>query len=79
MATELVGTLLVIGVITLSLYLLATTVTTWARLRHIPGPFSAGVSKLWLIRRQMTGKLVLDLQDVCKQYGTIIMTNEREF
>lgn len=71
MATQSVGTLLFIGVITLSLYL-ATTVTTWARLRHIPGPFSAGFSKLWLIRRQMTGKLVLDFQDVCKQYGPLV-------
>jgi len=62
--------LLVVGAVTWLLYLIATSVTTWSRLRHIPGPFSAGFSKWWLIRRQMTGKLVLDLQDVCKKYGT---------
>lgn len=74
MAPELIESVLVIGAITLGLYLLATSVVTWARLRHIPGPFSAGFSKLWLIRRQMTGKLVLDLQDVCKKYGEITVT-----
>ncbi len=78
MATALVGSLLVIGVVTFGLYLIATRVATWARLRHIPGPFTARFSKLWLVRRQMTGKLVLDLQDVCKEYGTIAVTVDRQ-
>lgn len=74
MVMELIRLLLVVGALTWSLYFITTSVSIWGRLRHIPGPSSAGFSKWWLIRRQMTGKLVLDLRDVCNKYGAKVST-----
>lgn len=42
---------------------------SWYRLRHIKGPFSASLSKLWLIRRTAGGRMHLDFRDVCQKYG----------
>ena len=60
---------LAVGGATLLVYLVVTQVAAWLRLRHVPGPRGVGWSKFWLIRRQATGKLVVDLENVCNQYG----------
>ena len=60
---------LAVGAAVLALYLAVTRVAAWLRLRHVPGPRGTGWSKFWLIRRQATGKLVVDLENVCNQYG----------
>jgi hypothetical protein len=43
---------------------------SWYRLRHIPGPFLASLSIVWLLRRTVAGRLDLDLQEVSREYGT---------
>ncbi len=44
---------------------------TWFRLRHIPGPFTAGVSELWLIRHTQGGRIHMDTAEACEKYGAI--------
>lgn len=42
---------------------------TWLRLRHIPGPFSAGFSELWLIKKTRGGRVHMETAEVCEKYG----------
>jgi hypothetical protein len=44
-------------------------VLTWLRLRHIPGPSFAGLSKFWLLRKALGGRFHLDTAEVCEKYG----------
>lgn len=46
------------------------TLRQYCRLRHIPGPPSAGFSKWWLARAVQSGRTHLDLYEVCRKYGT---------
>lgn len=47
----------------------ATTYTTWRRLKHIPGPPSAGLSKWWMLRNTLGGSMHLALKAACDTYG----------
>lgn len=58
--------LLVLGLLGI---LSATTYTTWRRLRHIPGPPSAGLSKWWMLRNTLGGNMHLALKAACDTYG----------
>ncbi|ERS98938.1 hypothetical protein HMPREF1624_04131 [Sporothrix schenckii ATCC 58251] len=62
---------LVLG-LTFLAYFAATTVKTWHRLRHIPGPRGAGFSKWWLLRNTLGGNLHLATKAACRQYGSLI-------
>lgn len=42
---------------------------SWARLRHIPGPFSAGLSKAWLFWHTVTHQLDRVMADAPTSYG----------
>jgi hypothetical protein len=44
---------------------------TWLRLRHIPGPFTAGISEFWLIRHTQGGRIHMDTAEACETYGAI--------
>lgn len=54
-------------------FLIATAVVrrtrTWLRLRHIPGPPTAGFSELWLLRKTFGGRCHLDTAEACTKYG----------
>ncbi|KAK3314249.1 cytochrome P450 11B2 [Apodospora peruviana] len=65
------STLLVAGLLALVLYNLVTRTRAYLRLRHIKGPRGAGWGKFWLTRHQFGGKLIKDLQTVCKEYGPL--------
>lgn len=52
-----------IGYVSVYLY------TTWRRLRHIPGPRSAGFSKWWMLRNTLGGSMHLALKAACETYG----------
>ncbi|KAG5978910.1 hypothetical protein E4U54_007002 [Claviceps lovelessii] len=43
----------------------------YKRLSHIPGPRSAGFSKWWFVRATLSGRVHLDLYQVCEKYGNI--------
>ncbi|KAI0600094.1 cytochrome P450 [Biscogniauxia sp. FL1348] len=55
----------------LLLALVCDRVWTWYRLRHIPGPFWASLSKYWQIKTQIRGHWYLDLKEVGDQYGEL--------
>lgn len=65
--TNLVA-LLVLGLLG---FLSASTYTTWRRLRHIPGPPSAGLSKWWMLRNTLGGSMHLALKAACDTYGKL--------
>lgn len=50
-------------------YLVICRVRDYARMRHIPGPFWAHWTDLWLMRAQFSGKLSFILQDLNKKHG----------
>jgi hypothetical protein len=52
---------------------IAYAVWIWHRLSHIPGPFWAGVSKVWLIREAFLGRQPVTLRDVTNEYGECAM------
>ncbi|KAK4069810.1 transcriptional regulator family: Fungal Specific TF [Purpureocillium lilacinum] len=45
-----------------------STLRQYLRLRHIPGPPSAGISQWWLIRAVGGGRTHLDLYEACQKY-----------
>jgi len=45
---------------------------TWLRLRHIPGPATAGYSELWLLRKTLAGHAHLDTAEACEKYGPLV-------
>ena len=47
----------------------STSVISYRRLRHIPGPTIASLSSWWWIRAAVSGEGHLALADVCTQYG----------
>lgn len=49
--------------------LVARQFWVWYRLSHIPGPFSASLSKGWLLRHTLSGRMNLELKKACDQYG----------
>lgn len=54
-----------LGCFSISIY------TTWRRLRHIPGPWSAGLSKWWMLRNTLGGSMHLALKEACDTYGKL--------
>lgn len=52
-------------------YFSVSIYTTWRRLRHIPGPRSAGFSKWWMLRNTLGGSMHLALKAACDTYGHI--------
>lgn len=66
----MVWSFVTVGAVLLVTVLLAERIRNRFRLRHIPGPFWAGWTDLWLIRRQLGGELNFKLYDVNKKYGT---------
>lgn len=50
-------------------FAIALRTRTWLRLRHIPGPFAAGISELWLIKHTQGGRIHMDTAEACETYG----------
>lgn len=62
------GALLVLGLLG---FFSASTYTTWRRLKHIPGPPSAGLSKWWMLRNTLGGSMHLALKAACDTHGHV--------
>ncbi|KAK0634141.1 cytochrome P450 [Immersiella caudata] len=60
-----------LGAGALVLYYVVSSFTTWYRLRHIPGPFLASFSYLWLMRNNFLGISSKQLVGL-KKYGTVV-------
>jgi hypothetical protein len=68
--TEDTKTIVLSGLVTaLTAYLVVSSIVQYFRLRHIPGPAGAGISKWWLIRSITKGRSHLDYYKVCQKYG----------
>lgn len=50
-------------------YVSVYTYTTWRRLRHVPGPRSAGLTKWWMLRNTLGGSMHLALKAACETHG----------
>jgi hypothetical protein len=65
--------LLAIGLATaLLLTYLARVAWQWYRLSHIPGPFLASISSLWIIKQSLNGRLALATKEVTDKYGPLV-------
>ncbi|KAI1491184.1 cytochrome P450 [Biscogniauxia mediterranea] len=51
---------------------------SWYRLRHVPGPFLASISIIWMLRKALSGKLHEYLRDVSEQYGPLVRIGPNE-
>lgn len=61
----------------LSWYLVSAAVA-WYRLRHIPGPFLASFSYLWLAKVARSARQYYVYRDLCKQYGPLVRVGPNE-
>ncbi|CZR54663.1 related to pisatin demethylase (cytochrome P450) [Phialocephala subalpina] len=64
-------TLLLSTLSLLAILAVAQIFSAWYRLRHIKGPWSAGFSKLWLLRHVGGPTMHTDLAEVCSKYGSL--------
>ncbi|KAI1499378.1 pisatin demethylase [Biscogniauxia marginata] len=62
----------------LTLYFLVSSFYSWYRLRHIPGPFLASISYLWLARVAKGGRQFWVYRDMYKKYGPLIRVGPNE-
>ncbi|KAI0405811.1 cytochrome P450 [Xylaria palmicola] len=44
---------------------------SWQRLRHIPGPFLASISPLWMVKESLSGTFHTTLRHVAEDYGPL--------
>lgn len=65
----LLANLVGLSILILLGYIFVYTYTTWRRLRHVPGPYSAGFSKWWMLRNTLGGSMHLALKATCETYG----------
>ncbi|KAH8780172.1 BcABA1, cytochrome P450 monooxygenase [Diaporthe sp. PMI_573] len=54
------------------LWFVISTVVAWYRLRHIPGPWLASVSNIWIIRAATSEKLNVVFEEAGKTYGPLV-------
>lgn len=69
--TEIISNPLLIGAAILAWYL-GSSIVAWYRLRHIPGPFWASVSNLWIIRTASSGRGASIFEEMGRKYGSIV-------
>lgn len=55
------------------LYFSLLCIAAWRRLWHIPGPFWARFTHLWIIRRILTGDYIQGLLDLHIKYGPVVV------
>ncbi|ORY67306.1 cytochrome P450 [Pseudomassariella vexata] len=61
----------------LAIYLLHT-LRQWQRLSHVPGPFWAAFSKLWMVKEALLGRQPAAIQDVTDTYGSLARIGPNE-
>ncbi|KAH6845850.1 cytochrome P450 [Chaetomium sp. MPI-CAGE-AT-0009] len=50
----------------------------WRRLSHIPGPFTAGFSKIWIFREAIRLRLPAAYEEMGKRYGSLVRVGPNE-
>jgi cytochrome P450 len=64
--------ILIVTISVIIVWCIINTIRSYRRLSHIPGPFSAHLSKWWMIRATATGEMPFRLADLCQQYGSLV-------
>lgn len=59
-------------------WLIVSTIHSWYRLRHVPGPWLASFSYLWLIRNAVKGIQLEAFKTASKEYGSLIRVGPNE-
>lgn len=49
-----------------------SSIWSWFRLRHIPGPAFASISSFWLCKTQLSGNAFVELKNVNDKYGWLM-------
>ncbi|EXJ66480.1 uncharacterized protein A1O5_10632 [Cladophialophora psammophila CBS 110553] len=60
------------------LYMVVTSITAWYRLRHFPGPSSAGFSYIWLALMSISGKSYKTQMELNRKYGHLARVGPNE-
>ncbi|KAI0413510.1 pisatin demethylase [Xylaria grammica] len=60
------------------LWYLLSSIITWYRLRHVPGPFLAKFSYVWLARTAQGARLYYVHRDLCRKYGPLVRVGPNE-
>jgi cytochrome P450 len=63
---------------TLTLIYFTFVIWQWYRLSHIPGPFFATISKLWMVRHSLNGTLVSAVRKVTDRHGPLARIGPNE-
>lgn len=63
---------LVIGALAIALWYVVSTAVAWYRLCHIPGPFLASLSDLWMVRASTSTKLSEIFEQLGREYGPLV-------
>lgn len=53
----------------------ADTLRVWYRLSHVPGPFLAGFSKVWMVKESFKGQQPYAIQKANEEYGGMSSNN----
>lgn len=61
--------LLTVVAVAILLTVFTRIVYTWSRLRHVPGPQSAGFLKWWLLKRTWNGTIHLETAEQLFKHG----------
>ncbi|KAL3595685.1 hypothetical protein FPOAC2_10040 [Fusarium poae] len=69
-----------IGIAFISLFVIfvVDSLRAWHRLSHIPGPFLASFSRLWLLRGSMRAQLPMEIQAAVEKHGSLVRIGPNE-
>ncbi|KAK1833730.1 cytochrome P450 [Podospora conica] len=67
-----------LGVAALAVWYVTTAFLSWWRMRHIPGPFLASFSYLWLASVQRSGRMGEIYRDLPAKYGPVVRIGPNE-
>ncbi|CEI70900.1 hypothetical protein FVEN_g9720 [Fusarium venenatum] len=57
---------------------IVNTFRAWYRLSHVPGPFFASFSRLWLLRASMRAQQPMEIQAANEKYGSLVRIGPNE-
>lgn len=61
-----------------TLFLVVHHARLWYSLRHVPGPFLASISDLWMLRVTLSGHMWREFGGVCEKYGPVARVGPNE-
>ncbi|RBR23415.1 uncharacterized protein FIESC28_03794 [Fusarium coffeatum] len=62
----------------LLVFFVIDTLRAWYRLCHVPGPFGAGLTRLWMFRGSMRAQQPMEIQAAIEKYGSLVRIGPNE-